>query len=75
MAANKVIRSIEAPGGQVCVDIFCRPDGSFGFELYRRDPEDAHGWYPAGHFAGQRFADAAAATDAAGRAAPWILSD
>jgi hypothetical protein len=23
-----------------CVDIFRRPDGSYGFEEFRRDPED-----------------------------------
>ena len=37
---NKVIRSINAPGDARCVDLFARPDGSFGFEEYRRDPED-----------------------------------
>lgn len=54
------------------MDIFCRPDGSFGFELYRREPEDAHGWFPVGHYAGMAFPDAAAAQAAAGRAERWI---
>jgi len=26
-----------------CVDVFARPDGTFGFEEFRRDPEDM-GW-------------------------------
>ena len=27
-----------------CVDVFSRPDGTFGFEEFRRDPEDmGHG--------------------------------
>ena len=72
MAANKVIRSIEAPGGQFCVDLFRRPDGSFGFELYRREPEDSHGWYAIGHYGDQRFPDVAAVERAAVLAVPWI---
>ncbi len=72
MAANKVIKSIEAPGGQLCVDIFRRPDGSFGFELYRRDPEEGHGWYPVGYF-GDRVFDARAEAEAAAHlAVPWL---
>ena len=46
---NKVIRSINAEGAPLCVDVFRRPDGSFGFEEFRRDPEDGRGWYPVGH--------------------------
>ena len=72
MAANKVIRSIEAPGGQLCVDIFRRTDGSFGFELYRRDPEEGHGWYPVGYFSDRVFASRAATEDAAYSAVPWL---
>jgi len=37
---NKVLASLENPYGDYCVDIFTREDGSFGFEEYRRDPED-----------------------------------
>ena len=29
-----------------CVDFFSRPDGSFGFEEVRRDPEDRGAWTP-----------------------------
>ncbi|MDJ0826602.1 MAG: hypothetical protein QNJ16_13955 [Rhodobacter sp.] len=41
---NKVIRSVEDPSGLHCVDIFRRPDGRFGFQHCRRDPEDGRGW-------------------------------
>lgn len=37
---NKVLASLENSYGDYCVDIFVREDGSFGFEEYRRDPED-----------------------------------
>ena len=67
-----VTRSIEAPGGLVCVDIFRRADGSFGFETYRRDPEDGHGWRQAAFHGEARFGDEAAALAAARAAEPWI---
>jgi hypothetical protein len=41
---NKVLASLENPYGDYCVDIFIRDDGTFGFEEYRRDPEDGGLW-------------------------------
>jgi RimJ/RimL family protein N-acetyltransferase len=38
--SNKMLASLQNAYGDYCVDIFARPDGSFGFEEYRRDPED-----------------------------------
>jgi hypothetical protein len=70
--ANKVTRSIETPDGGRCVDLFRRPDGSFGFEEYRRDPEDGSGWYPVGHHAGAVFASGAAALAAARQRVAWL---
>ena len=67
-----VMRSIEAPGGQVCVDLFRRADGSWGFEEYRRDPEDGRGWHRAGFFSDRRFGDEAAALDAARTGVGWL---
>ena len=49
---NKVLRSIETDEGGRCVDIFVRPDGTFGFEEFRRDVEDCHGWFPIGYYGG-----------------------
>lgn len=34
---NKVLRSVETPDGDRCVDIFRRPDGTFGFAVFRRE--------------------------------------
>ena len=62
----------EAPGGQICVDIFRRPDGSFGFEEFRRDPEDARGWYVVGLQGARRFASREEAEKAARRACDWM---
>ena len=67
-----VMRSIEAPGGQVCVDIFRRPDGTWGFEEYRRDPEDGRGWQVSGHLSGRSYRSQADAETAARAQVPWL---
>jgi hypothetical protein len=69
---NKVLRSIETDSGNRCVDIFLRPDGSFGFEEYRRDSEDGRGWFPVGFHSEQVCATEAAAFDAALEAVSWL---
>jgi hypothetical protein len=72
MADNKVLRSIEAPGGQRCVDIFQRPDGSWGAAEYRRDPEDGSGWYPTHACPDLRCDGPEAALTAARSALAWL---
>ena len=55
------ILSRNMPGDCVCVDYFQRQNGSYGFEEYRRDPEDNRGWFVIGFHAGnvfKSFADA-----------------
>lgn len=74
MAKNKVYLSIEAPGGQLCVDIFCRPDGSWGFAEYRCDPEDGRGWYDTGRFGEEQFGSREEAEARARSLCPWIDS-
>jgi hypothetical protein len=69
---NKVTRSIETPDGGRCVDLFQRPDGSFGFEEYRRDPEDGSGWYPIGFHTEASFASEAAALAEARQRIGWL---
>lgn len=69
---NKVIQSVNAPGDLMCVDVFCRPDGTYGFEEFRRDPEDGRGWFAIGHHAGQMFASADAAYAAACATVEWL---
>ena len=50
-----VLESIETREGDRCVDLFRRPDGSFGFEEFRRDPEDAGAWTPVAYYSGARY--------------------
>ena len=52
---NKVLRSINTPDGGRCVDIFVRPDGTFGFEEFRRDVEDSSGWFSIGGHSTKKF--------------------
>lgn len=72
MSRNLVLRSIETPDGDRCVDIFRRADGSFGFEGYRRDAEDTSGWFRVTSYGEQTYADEATAMAAAARIFPWI---
>ena len=70
--SNIVVHSINSHDQARCVDVFRRPDGSFGFEEYRRDAEDARGWFPTGGYAGLDFpTEDAALVDAARRVA-WL---
>ena len=52
---TRVITSIENLGHDHCVDVFVRDDGTFGFEEYRRDPEDEKGWFPLHYYGRQVF--------------------
>ena len=71
---NKVLRSIDRPGADRCVDVFLRPDGTVGFEEFRRDVEDARGWFPIGGHSDRVFADEAEAIVAARLAVAWLGS-
>ena len=67
-----VLKSPENDQANRCCDIFRRPDGSFGFEELRRDPEDQGSWTPMGFHSGKRFATQAEAKAAALKAVPWL---
>ena len=70
---NRVLRSFETPDGQHCVDLFIRVDGTFGFENFRRDPEDASGWFAVGYFGERIFSDESQAMSEAKRVVPWLV--
>ncbi|RFP88344.1 hypothetical protein DZK27_09690 [Rhodobacteraceae bacterium 63075] len=72
---NKVMRSLGQEGGPLRVDIFRRPDGSFGFEEYRRDPEEGRGWFSLGHHGGRVFDSEAGALAAARAAVRWLAQE
>lgn len=69
---HKVIRSINLDGDLMCVDIFQRKDDSFGFDEFRRDPEDGRGWYSIGHYGHAVFESADAALLQAKKSVSWL---
>ncbi len=70
--ANTILQSINTPDGGRCVDIFQRPDGTFGFEEYRRDVEDLSGWFAIGGHMGKSFDTELDAFDQARACVSWF---
>jgi len=69
---NKVIRSINNEDASLCVDIFRRPDNTFGFEEYRREIEDNRGWFPIGDHSSYVFDSDVATLIAAKANVAWL---
>jgi len=67
-----VLTSIDNPEHDRCVDVFARPDGSFGFEEFRRDVEDRGAWTPVQYYAGAEYPTAAEALAVAERNVAWL---
>ena len=67
-----VFDSVENDQHDRCVDLFSRPDGTFGFEEFRRDVEDAGVWTPVHYYSGIIYAAERDALDAATRAVAWL---
>ena len=69
---NTVIRSLESPDSRECIDIFQRPDATFGFEKFRVDVEDCCGWFPTGNYSDAVFDTTLEAMTEAQRQIPWL---
>ncbi len=67
-----VFTSIENFEHDRCVDLFSRPDGSYGFEEFRRDPEDRGEWTPVQYYSGSAYASPQAALAAATQSVTWL---
>jgi streptogramin lyase len=68
----RVLASYQTPEGDRCVDVFARPEGTFGFEEFRRDPEDLGAWTPIAYHSRREFPTEVIATDAARAAIQWL---
>ena len=55
-----------------CVDLFSRPDGTFGFEEFRRDPEDGGEWTPVQFYSGVSYRSLDEALNEAKTFVPWL---
>jgi hypothetical protein len=71
---NKVFVSFENEYGDHCVDIFERPDGSFGYEEFRRDVEDCGAWQSLSRYAQLVFDSQTLARAAANKSVPWLAT-
>jgi hypothetical protein len=67
-----VITSYQTFDGSHCVDVFSRSNGTFGFEEFRRDPEDMGAWTPIGYFSAHEYATKHSAVRAAREKVSWL---
>jgi len=67
-----VFVSVENLEHDRCVDIFSRPDRTYGFEEFRRDIEDGGRWTPVQYYSGVACGSAAEALDTAERCVFWL---
>ena len=67
-----VLVSHQSAEGNRCVDVFRRPEGNFGFEEFRRDPEDMGAWTAISYFSNREYPTETDAVDAARLAIPWL---
>lgn len=70
-----VLVSIETDDGHRCVDLFRRCDGTFGYEEFRRDPEDQGRWTPIRFASDLSHATLDDARKAARMAVRWMRED
>jgi hypothetical protein len=68
----KVVVSHQNAEADRCVDVFSRPEGTFGFEEFRRDPEDMGAWTPISYFSGREYPTEGDALNGALQAVPWL---
>jgi hypothetical protein len=69
-----VFDRVENDSHDRCVDLFSRPDGSFGFEEFRRDVEDAGAWTPVAYYSAAAYGSKEVALGAARKAVAWLAS-
>jgi len=55
-----------------CVDLFSRPDGTFGFEEFRRDVEDRGEWTAVSYYSGSIYQSGMSALLAALQSVAWL---
>lgn len=67
-----VFASVENADHDRCVDVFRRPDATFGFEEFRRDVEDGGAWTPTHYHSGAAYGSAEDAYAAAEKAVDWL---
>ncbi|MDB5818275.1 MAG: hypothetical protein JWQ11_1915 [Rhizobacter sp.] len=72
---NNVYLSFENADHDRCVDIFERPDGSFGFEEFRRDVEDQGRWQSMARYSERLFMLETLALAAVASSVRWLAEE
>lgn len=67
-----VLASHHIAAGDRCVDIFRRADDTFGFEEFRKDPEDMGTWTPVAYYSTSFYPTAEAALAEAQIRVRWL---
>jgi hypothetical protein len=67
-----VLASYQTFEADRCVDVFSRPDATFGFEEFRRDPEDRGAWTPISYFSARRYPSESDAVTWARQKVAWL---
>jgi len=67
-----VIQSINNDESNLCIDFFTRNNGTFGYEEYRKDPENASSWYKIGYFTYKIFSSKDEAYNDAVKTISWL---
>ena len=67
-----MLTSFHNADGTLCIDIFVRLDGTFGFDEFRKDVEDVGGWLPLHRYSNQVFETLQQAEQTAKTAVPWL---
>ncbi len=70
-----VFISIENFERNRCVDLFSRPDGSYGFEEFRPDVEDRGEWTPVQYYSAAIYTSKEATLAAAMQSVAWLAED
>jgi hypothetical protein len=66
------VNSIENVTHDRCLDLFLRPDGTYGFEEFRRDVEDGGAWTQVAYFSHAAWPSQDAALAAAKARVAWF---
>jgi hypothetical protein len=70
---NRVLESVHNSTEDRCVDVFIRDDGTFGYEEYRRDPEEGGLWFPLHRYSKQIFRTQEQALAKAKATVQWLI--
>jgi hypothetical protein len=70
--ASNIVATVHSDDAHRCVKVIKQPDGTFGFQEFRREPEDAGGWMLVAENSGATLATERQALAAARSSIAWL---